>query len=100
MIILSSTRTLMLMLGVGVLFALGMGILFPISHSSQVQEYVASSAPKKVGIIQYIAVMEDAATGFKDQMKALGYVEGKNIVYELQLAGGDKEKVNSIAKDF
>lgn len=37
------------------------------------------------------------ATAFKDEMAAQGYVEGKNVTYDMQSAQGDASTLNSIA---
>ncbi|MCL5951557.1 MAG: ABC transporter substrate-binding protein [Chloroflexi bacterium] len=38
--------------------------------------------------------------GFQDRMKELGYVEGKNVVYEVKNAQGDLTNATTIAKQF
>lgn len=45
----------------------------------------------KVGILTSFAPMLDIAEGFKDKMTALGYKEGVNIVYDLQVKDADPD---------
>ena len=38
----------------------------------------------RVGILSGLVFAVDAVDGFKTGMKKLGYIEGKNIIYDLQ----------------
>ena len=56
--------------------------------------------PKKVGILQYVASLDQVAEGFKLGMEELGYVEGKDVVYEYQSSNGDVNKAKEISADY
>ena len=56
--------------------------------------------PKKVGILQYVASLDQVAEGFKLGMQELGYVEGKDVVYEYQSSNGDVKKAKEISADY
>ena len=55
-----------------------------------------------IGIIQYAEhVARDAAReGFIDSLKDQGYVEGENVVYDLQNAQGDQSNLSTISDRF
>jgi putative tryptophan/tyrosine transport system substrate-binding protein len=59
-----------------------------------------TKVPKKIGIIQNIARIDDLVDGYKAQMAKLGYVEGKDVVYDYQIANSDPKKLDQIAQDF
>lgn len=42
----------------------------------------APPAPVHIGIIRYLKIYDPEVDGFKDRMKALGYVEGENVTYD------------------
>jgi len=54
----------------------------------------------KVGILSGLDYMLDTAEGFKENMKAAGYVEGKNVTYDLQKINMDMAAANTILKKF
>ncbi len=56
----------------------------------------------KVGVTQIIAhpVIDSSFNGFKKRMVELGWVEGKNIEYEVKNAQGDTTNASAIAKQF
>jgi len=54
----------------------------------------------RVGILCGYDFFYPAVDGFKAKMAELGYVEGKNIVYDVQTAPVDVEAYRSIAKKF
>lgn len=62
----------------------------------------ASDSPKvyRVGVLSGVDVFNVAVDGFKAKMLELGYVEGENISYDVQMAGGDAEKMQEIAQKF
>jgi putative ABC transport system substrate-binding protein len=66
-----------------VLVAVVIGILFMVNGANK-----QATAPKiyHVGILSGIDFFLPMAEGFKQKMTELGYVEGKNIVYDLQKA--------------
>ncbi len=53
-----------------------------------------------VGILSGLTVFATTADGFKDAMTQLGYVEGKDIVYDLQKTNSDPAKEKDILKKF
>ena len=54
----------------------------------------------RVGILSGLDYFADTVDGFKKQMEAQGYVEGKNIVYDLQRTNVEPEKEVAILKKF
>lgn len=54
----------------------------------------------RVGIIFTRTGYDDIANAFKDKMAEMGYVEGTNIVYDLQIANVDTNPAKSIAEKF
>ncbi len=53
-----------------------------------------------VGILSGIESFASTAEGFKTKMTELGYVEGKNIVYDLQKTNFEPDKEQQILKKF
>ncbi len=62
----------------------------------------ASGKVYKVGVTEIIAhpVIDASFNGFKNRMTELGWVEGKNIEYEVKNAQGDTTNASAIAKQF
>src|SRR3989344_3212524 len=56
--------------------------------------------PKKVGILQYVASLDEVNAGFKEGMQALGWKEGETIFYEYQNSSGDVAKAKQIAAEY
>ncbi len=54
----------------------------------------------KVGILSEVDSFTIIADGFKAKMAELGYVEGKNIAYDVKIANMDPEQEKQAAKDF
>jgi putative ABC transport system substrate-binding protein len=54
----------------------------------------------RVGILTSFAPMLTIAEGFKAGMTELGYVEGKNIIYDLQVKDADPEGEEQTVKKF
>jgi len=54
----------------------------------------------RVGILSGLNYMADATNGFKAKMTELGYVEGKNIIYDLQKTDFDMAMYKSSLKKF
>jgi len=54
----------------------------------------------RVGLLASVEVFNVTIHGFKAEMAELGYVEGENITYDFQQAGGDTEKMGQIAEQF
>jgi putative tryptophan/tyrosine transport system substrate-binding protein len=61
-----------------------------------------SKAPKlyKVGVICGIDYFYNTVDGFKNEMTELGYIEGKNIVYDIQRSRSDTNLAKKILKKF
>ena len=45
----------------------------------------------RIGILSGFAPFNNIAQGFKEKMTELGYVEGKNIIYDFQVKHADLE---------
>ena len=62
----------------------------------------ALNAPESysVGLLSGVDVFNTTLDGFKAEMAELGYVEGENITYDLQSAGGDAEAMKQISEKF
>lgn len=62
----------------------------------------ASAAPLKVGITQIVEhpSLDKARQGFIDRLTELGYVEGRDIVYDIHSAQGDPAVARTIAEKF
>jgi putative ABC transport system substrate-binding protein len=59
-----------------------------------------SSKVYKVGVLSGLDAFAPAFDGFKAKMTELGYIEGKNITYEVQSTDVDLEAYKSITKKF
>jgi putative ABC transport system substrate-binding protein len=61
-----------------------------------------SAEPKnyRVGLLSGADSFDSVFDGFKAQMTELGYVEGENISYDFQAAGGDEDKMAQFARQF
>ena len=65
-------------------------------------EGCSEKAPQnyRVGILCGLEYIADAAEGFKEGMAALGYIEGKNIVYDFQKTNFQPDLEERILKTF
>jgi putative ABC transport system substrate-binding protein len=54
----------------------------------------------KVGILSGLSFVADTTDGFKSKMAELGYVEGKNITYDVQTTDFDMEVYRKILNQF
>jgi putative tryptophan/tyrosine transport system substrate-binding protein len=63
---------------------------------------VKQAAPKmlKIGILDGFPYIKDNVSGFKDGMAELGYVEGKNVVYDVQETNPDLDKYKAVLRGF
>lgn len=63
---------------------------------------VSAAERIKIGITQIVEhpALDAARKGFIDQMAELGYVEGKNVEYDVQSAQGDMSIAQTIAQKF
>ncbi|MBI2595737.1 ABC transporter substrate-binding protein [Candidatus Daviesbacteria bacterium] len=90
-----------LIIGVAALVVLaGSFFIYQSSRNRQVVIPQEIKQPKKIGILQHIKTLDKVIDGFKIKMTELGYVEGKDIVYDYQTTGGDPSKAAGIAKEF
>ena len=53
-----------------------------------------------VGILSGLGFIADATDGFKEGMTNLGYIEGENIVYDVQETDFDMEAYRNILQKF
>ncbi len=66
--------------------------------------FITGCSPKdskvKIGIIQIVEheSLDSARNGFIDELKNFGYEEGKNVEFDVQIAGGDLSNCASIAQ--
>ena len=60
----------------------------------------SAKEPVTVGIVQYVASLDQVYEGFKVGMQELGYTEGVNITYLYQNSNGDVAKAKQIAAEF
>lgn len=54
----------------------------------------------RVGLLSGADVFNTTLDGFKAEMTELGYIEGENIIYDFQAAGGDSQKMEEICQKF
>lgn len=54
----------------------------------------------RVGLLSGVDSFDGVFDGFKLKMAELGYVEGENVSYDFQAAGGDPEKMAAMAEQF
>ena len=59
-----------------------------------------SSKTYRVGILSGLDFVADTADGFKEGMAELGYVEGENIIYDVQATNFDMEVYRNILQKF
>ena len=59
-----------------------------------------SSKVYRVGILSGLDFVADTADGFKEGMAELGYLEGENIVYDIQTTNFDMEAYRNILQKF
>lgn len=53
-----------------------------------------------IGILSEVDAFTAIADGFKSKMTELGYIEGENIIYDIQIANMDPEQGKQVAKKF
>ncbi len=61
---------------------------------------VQPQKPYHVGVVSFGGGQREVIIGVQEGMKALGYEEGKNIVYTIVDAGGSDEQVKAAAEEF
>ncbi|MBN2533030.1 MAG: ABC transporter substrate-binding protein [Spirochaetales bacterium] len=82
------------MAGIVCIFIFGFAVLMVSCYSSRKPEIY------RVGIVHDGGSFVDVLKGFKTKMTDLGYIEGKNIVYDEQNANGDTAEEQRITKKF
>jgi putative ABC transport system substrate-binding protein len=73
--------------------AIGIGVYFYIMPKKTEKTY-------HVGVLSGLDYLADTTDGFKEKMTELGYVEGKNIVYDIQKTNVDLAVYESILNKF
>lgn len=63
---------------------------------------LAAEKMLRIGITQIVEhpALDAVRDGFIDEMTAQGYIEGKDVVYDIQIAQGDIAATNTIAEKF
>ena len=95
-----------LLLAVALIVAVGVIGFLSLRYSEQQEGAVATPQPMTlpitIGVIKYIPALDPYLAGFKDGMKDLGYVEGRDVTYfeESSMGNLDLTKLNDIAKRF
>jgi len=62
--------------------------------------FPSAKEPVTVGIVQYVASLDQVVEGFKVGMQELGYMEGVNVTYLYQNSNGDVTKAKQAAADY
>ena len=76
-----------------VLFAIGVGVYVFGSKGESTKIY-------HIGILSGLSLFDQNIDGFKQKMTELGYIEGKNIVYDIYKTNFEPEKEKQIFKKF
>ncbi|HEY4517272.1 MAG TPA: ABC transporter substrate-binding protein [Candidatus Paceibacterota bacterium] len=90
-------KTLFIIFGTIVVVGGGIGIAM---QSGLIVLPTGVKKPVTIGIVQYVASLDQVYEGFKQGMKDLGYTEGSDIFYEYQNANGDVAKAKEIAAGY
>lgn len=80
--------------------AVFMALATALWHGDFTATVAAASKVYQVGIVLPDDEWASSVVGLKEGMKALGYEEGKDIVYSLDNAKGDKTRVSETTKKF
>ena len=86
-----------IIIGFGVLALIAAATLAWVSRQKDNTPEPAAS-PKRIAVVQYITESDPSFEGLKKGLADLGYVEGRDVVYEYQVANADQKKVLEIAK--
>jgi putative ABC transport system substrate-binding protein len=78
----------------GTLFFLAVVCVFLIDCSKK------DNKAYRVGILCGLTYLKDIPVGFKEKMAELGYVEGDNIIYDLQITNFEPAKEERILNEF
>ena len=76
----------------------GLGLLA--YFSLQLRQNQHPQEPVRIGIIQYLNLLNPVIEGFQQEMARTGYEDGNTVVYLLQSAEGDKERLAEIARFY
>jgi putative tryptophan/tyrosine transport system substrate-binding protein len=68
--------------------------------SSQIKKQMAENKVYHVGIVSGLEGFYPVADGFRQEMTKLGYIEGKNIIYDIQKLNDNPAGEQRIAKKF
>ena len=73
----------------------GAAAAWPLAARAQALAKVA-----RIGFLRYASPHEKQFNAFREELRALGYVEGKNIVIEQRYAGGVLNRLGELAADL
>jgi putative ABC transport system substrate-binding protein len=73
----------------------GAAAVWPIEARAQAPAKVA-----RIGFLRYASPHEKQLNAFREELRALGYVEGRNIVIEQRYAGGVLNRLGELAADL
>lgn len=82
--------------------AFGLAACGKSTPSSTSSTGATSGKTYKIGVTQIVThpALDAAVAGFKEELAAKGFVEGKNVTYDMQNAQGDESTVVAIAQRF
>src|SRR3989344_83829 len=83
-----------------ILFAAGFCAIGLLAIFSSRQPTQQSAEPFVVCIIQYNDLLNPVADGFKAGMEELGYLEGRDIIYQFESSSGNKERIAQITNSY
>jgi putative tryptophan/tyrosine transport system substrate-binding protein len=73
----------------------GAGVAWPITGRAQQPSKIA-----RIGFLRYASPHEKQFNAFRDGLRALGYVEGQNIVIEQRYANGVLDRLGALAAEL
>jgi putative tryptophan/tyrosine transport system substrate-binding protein len=87
-------KIVLLLLGIGFVALIGWFVFSQYGGKKQMDKVY------HVGILSGLNLFSSIVDSFKDEMNTLGYIEGKNIVYDLQKTNFEPEKEKAILEKF
>src|SRR5258708_5754558 len=85
--------------GSGWVFIIGLVVI--VAAAGLLARFLLSKPqPKKIGILQVTSILDSVPDGMKKGMSDLGYVEGKDVVYEYADWEQDPSKVQGIIQKY
>lgn len=92
----------MKMVACGLAMMLGLGLLAGCGGAKQADKKESKDKVFNVGIAQIVEhkALDDSRRGFIDGLKKKGFVEGKNVKFDMQNAQGDQSNLQTIANRF